>query len=87
MHILVVALFNAVAKAKRESTLQEESKKRKSSKVADSNSLIIQDEPNNVANKEEKRITQSQSKGWKAVSDEQIPLVRGFLRLIICTLY
>ena len=55
--------------------------------MADSNSFTIKDEPNNVVNKEEKRITQSQSKGWKAVSDEQIPLVRGLLHLIICTLY
>jgi hypothetical protein len=73
--LIVVALFNAVAKAKRDASLEEDIKKKKSAQIADSNALILKDH-NSQNNKEKSKSSAPQeNKSWKAVSDDQIPLV------------
>lgn len=73
---LVVALFNAVAKAKRDASMEEEIKKKKSAQIAESNALILKDSDNNKT--KNKSTDGPAKKGWKAVSDEQIPLVSTY---------
>jgi hypothetical protein len=65
----VVALFNAVAKAKRDSNIEEMQKKKKFSD--DESTVFSPDEPS-------KRIVGHKS--WKVVSDEQVPLVSFHFR-------